>query len=54
MSNAYRFSPLDSITLQLFYNLFEGWDRTEAHSTVTLFAKLRGWSASFPMKTAVW
>ena len=23
------------------------------YSTVTLFAKLRGWSASFPMKTAV-
>lgn len=24
------------------------------YSTVTLFARLRGWSASFPMKTAVW
>ena len=26
---------------------------TAPYSTVTLFARLRGWSASFPMKTAV-
>ncbi len=25
-----------------------------AYSTVTDFARLRGWSTSFPMKTAVW
>jgi hypothetical protein len=24
------------------------------HSTVTDFARLRGWSTSFPMNTAVW
>ena len=27
--------------------------RDVAYSTVTLFARLRGWSASFPMTTAV-
>jgi hypothetical protein len=27
--------------------------RGAAYSTVTLFARLRGWSASFPMTTAV-
>jgi hypothetical protein len=27
---------------------------TVTYSTVTDFARLRGWSTSFPMKTAVW
>ncbi len=28
--------------------------RPDDHSTVTDFARLRGWSTSVPMKTAVW
>ena len=30
------------------------WERPLLYSTVTLFARLRGWSTSVPFSTATW